>query len=593
MSTSQLDLLRALGRGVLAQPIDIVADDRTAYSPAENRILVARSYLDASSPVAVGALLHETGHVNVSRYNLFKVPSNVWSKLWLQSLNAVEEARANLFMTRRWPGAQAPLAALFATDPKFTGDSFESALLAFLMAAAACDRKASFDFLDSFPKARAAFVITAQARELYAETLPPADFSAHPRLADRYDRLVKPLLLPARQDDAVDPVEAEARCAAASAYLLFRQHIWPEIWALFCHDRDRIVHALSAAPELRAMAERANNANARGAAAQQALRRAATELPDDAVMMWPRRRATRLLRAYLDRALTPAALATASATRSFERRAGISYRALRAAAAARRAAAAAAAPDVEALVTVLRRALPRSPRQWQGGFRSGSGIDVAAAMQAAATGRDSDKIWLRRSREMPLLAVTILVDLSGSMGGKKIEAAIAATRALAVALTRISQIRWSVSGFQDKPIPLIKFGERATREALARLEEMRLEVAGIRPDGNNRPRINDDGPVVKAICNEIACRPEPDRLVVVISDGLPEAGPDAPSALRAAVADVQAMNGVTLVGLGLGPGTEHVREFYPVSRANVVPAALAEVLGQLLADRLRAHGTTA
>jgi hypothetical protein len=572
MSGHRLDLVRALGRGVLAQPIDIVEDaSRTAYAPDENRILVARSHLDASAPAAIGALTHETGHVHVSRYTLFAPPAKVWAKLWRHSLNAVEEARVHIFMNRRWPGVHAPLAALFATDPELTPNALRSELVAFLAAAAACDRNVTLDFLDSFPQARAAFARTAKARMLYATTVPPTDLSVHPWLGRRYDRLVVPLLLPTHQGKTVDPAEAEVRCAAASAYLVFRQSIWPEVQALFRHDRDRVVRSLSADRLLRAAAGRAGNAAARAALVHQALRRAARDLPDDNHSLWPQRRATRLLRDYLDRMVSPPP--ALSAVSRVPPPAG--------------AAQAAAEPDVEALVTVLRQALPRSPRRWQGGFRSGSSIDIPRAMQAAATGRDSDRIWLRRAREQPLLAVTLLVDLSGSMQGERIEAAIVAARALSQALSRISRVSGSLSGFQNKLIPFIGFGERPGAGTLAKVDEMRLEVTGTRPGGNNRPRINADGPCLRAAAAELCARPEPDRLLVVISDGQPEDGPDAPAELRAAVAHIQAMPRFTLVGLGLGPETEHVTQYYPIARAGVAPTALAGVIGQLLAARLR------
>jgi nitric oxide reductase activation protein len=243
--------------------------------------------------------------------------------------------------------------------------------------------------------------------------------------------------------------------------------------------------------------------------------------------------------------------------------------------------------DQEALVAVLRRAVPPRPIRWSSGYRSGTVIDLDRAMRAAATGLDGDRIWGRRRVEHPALAALLLVDLSGSMNGHKVEAAIAATRALSAALAQIRGVSWRVLGFQDRTIPVIGFNERAEPAAMARIDAMRAEAAGTRPGGNNQPRYNDDGPCLLEAAAELLARPERDRLLMVISDGSPEGKNSNRQDLHDAVAKVTAMPGTTLVGLGLGPGTEHVTGFYPTSRANLALEELAPAIGDLLASGLR------
>ena len=240
-----------------------------------------------------------------------------------------------------------------------------------------------------------------------------------------------------------------------------------------------------------------------------------------------------------------------------------------------------------ALVDVLRRAVPRRPVRWTSGYRSGTTIDLDRAMQAAVTGRNRDRIWARRTMERPAMAALLLVDLSGSMSGRKIEAAIAATRVLSAALTEIRGVSWCVLGFQDTTIPFVRFEEHAEAPVLARIEEMRAEVAANRPGGNNQPRFNDDGPCLLEAAARLQARPERDRLLMVISDGNPEGRHSSREDLHRAVSQVQVIPGMTLVGLGLGPSTDHVTRYYPISQANIELGDLASTIGQLLASSLR------
>jgi cobalamin biosynthesis protein CobT len=174
------------------------------------------------------------------------------------------------------------------------------------------------------------------------------------------------------------------------------------------------------------------------------------------------------------------------------------------------------------------------------------------------------------------------------MGGQKVKAAIAATRVLSAALAEVRGISWCVLGFQDTTIPFVRFEERAEPHVLARIDDMSAEVAGTRPGGNNKPRYNDDGPCLLEAAARLQARLEQDRLLMVISDGNPEGRRSSREDLHRAVAQVQAMRGMTLVGLGLGPSTEHVTDYYPVSQANIALGDLAPAIGRLLASGLRA-----
>jgi Mg-chelatase subunit ChlD len=614
-----LGLLRALCSGLTPGGIEVVADDqRTAFVPKRKRIMVARRFLSADTPVGIGALLHEVGHVLVTRYHLFTEPPDVPQALWWQALNAVEETRVHRFLRRRLPGVGGYLDALFAMDEAPGPDAFESDLVVFLAATAAWDRHPSLPFLAGFPAAEAAFHRTEPARSSYTRTLPPPELMPLPNLDQRYERLVlsgleaPALVAPAMvapalvttDSGSVVPLEAEVRCAAASALRVFGAGIWPEIMALAARDQARIARSVADDPDLRLAAERddAEAVREHPVLARQALRawmdahgteQAPEPHPDGdlAKLAWG------LLRRYLeaDRSLQQSHRSAgpmrgrirAKGTRDTDDLSSAGFSEAREPPAGQ--------PMAEetqrarsALVDVLRRAVPTRPVRWTSGHRSGTAIDLDRAMLAAATSRDADRIWVRRTAERPALAALLLVDLSGSMGGQKVKAAIAATRALSAALAEVRGISWCVLGFQDTTIPFVRFEERGEPHVLARIDDMSAEVAGTRPGGNNKPRYNDDGPCLLEAAATLQARPERDRLLMVISDGNPEGRRSSREDLHRAVAQVQSMRGMTLVGLGLGPSTEHVTDYYPVSQANIALGDLAPAIGRLLASGLRA-----
>ena len=567
--------------------IDVVADDtRTAFVPAERRIMVARQYLRAETPVAVGAVLHEIGHALITRYHLFVEPDSAISSVWLNSSNAAEEARDHCFLRRRLPGVRRYLRALFGADELPGVAELECELFAFLAAMAAADRFVEFPFLAPFSAAAATFARTAGARDRYNHALPPPDLMPRPGLSERYARDVSPVLR--RPDEGlVDPVEAEILCAAAAARRIFVTEIWPEILLLIEDDVGHIARALLVDPMLREHAERRGRTPTGARLAREALHawlkacggRASPNDPE-----WP---------PVSDAPTQLHDLARAMYRRFLERKtAELSRFALATGDAEAASADPVAEADHDALVEVLRRALPRRPRAWVGGYRSGPRIDLPRVMRAAATQRDADRIWARRQVERPALAAMLLVDLSGSMRGDKVEAAIAATRSISRALASLRGVSWSVLGFQDVTIPVVGFEERIDDDVLSRIDAMRKEAAGRRPGGNNKPIYNDDGPCLEEAASVLASRPERDRLLLVISDGRPEGSRSGRAELHAAVAKVGAMTGMQLVGIGSGAGTDHVTEYYPVARANVEPSELAPTLGRLLAASINAAART-
>ena len=78
-----------------------------------------------------------------------------------------------------------------------------------------------------------------------------------------------------------------------------------------------------------------------------------------------------------------------------------------------------------------------------------------------------------------------------------------------------------------------------------------------------------------------------ERLLIVVSYGLPEGKRSGPDDLRRAVKTLTSQHKeLKLIGVGLGAGTGHVRDFYPESVADVPADRFAEEIGTLLRKAL-------
>ncbi|MBN1945185.1 MAG: hypothetical protein JW797_05880 [Bradymonadales bacterium] len=217
------------------------------------------------------------------------------------------------------------------------------------------------------------------------------------------------------------------------------------------------------------------------------------------------------------------------------------------------------------------------------GYSSGGRVDLRAAMAAESDPRQLCAVWKRKTVPDRRRAVfSLLVDLSGSMRGDTIRAATASTALLVETLVRL-KIAFEVNGFQDRLVELVGLQEPLDDAARARIGEMPLEVQGCRPGGNNRPGYNDDGPCLLEAGRRLSRHPGQDKVLVVISDGLPEGRHSSSRDLKEAVHRlVQEMRDITLIGLGIGPQTEHVEQFYPHAASNLPVSRFAEVMADLL-----------
>jgi len=201
--------------------------------------------------------------------------------------------------------------------------------------------------------------------------------------------------------------------------------------------------------------------------------------------------------------------------------------------------------------------------------------------------RRENEVWRRKTiPERRHAAVLVLIDLSGAMSGDRIEAALAGT-VLLVETLRHARIPFAAYGFQDVLIPFCEFDDRLTETHQQALMDMRSEVEGTRDGGNNQPLYNDDGPCLSHAAEILLDHAASDPILIAVSDGLPEGSHSDTDDLHAVVQRLTtSTHALELIGVGLGPNTEHVLEFYPNAIANVPLESFADALGDLLEQRL-------
>ena len=209
--------------------------------------------------------------------------------------------------------------------------------------------------------------------------------------------------------------------------------------------------------------------------------------------------------------------------------------------------------------------------------------------QRAAKGRD--------------VAVTLLIDRSGSMAGRKIELARLCAIALCDALTQLS-FDCEVLGYcsvESAPMKQLYERQLAGGADLRRYNRFveRLDLTIYKrfgaPDLSGIAQIdcgheNPDGEALAWAATRLADHQAERRILMVLSDGYPSTGDGDPQVLRHDLRERVAAigkRGIELVGIGVL--TDAVEDFYPhnvvVSRLAELPSTVFSVLSSMLLTR--------
>ena len=244
--------------------------------------------------------------------------------------------------------------------------------------------------------------------------------------------------------------------------------------------------------------------------------------------------------------------------------------------------------QINSLVRELEEHLvPRRRMKRSAGYPSGRQVNLKALMRFEADPRSYGKMWMRQSiPDRRDCSIAVAIDLSGSMRGEKTTAAVAGVTLIAETLSRMN-VPFGLYGFQDVVIPLVPFGARFGLQGKQSIAEISREIAGDRPNGNNQPSYNDDGPCIEEIADHLLQQSTTDRVLIVISDGLPEGTRSSAEDLRTVISTLSADPRISLIALGLGPSTSHVEEYYPNAVANVPISEFSDEIGKVIQHTLR------
>ena len=231
----------------------------------------------------------------------------------------------------------------------------------------------------------------------------------------------------------------------------------------------------------------------------------------------------------------------------------------------------------------------RRMHAWQGGLRSGKRIDIKRRIQEKAKEIPAmeSKAW--EKRELPSendYAISLLVDLSGSMQGQKIEETFKAVIVLTEVLNRLS-IQTEILGFNDRIYEYQRFGENISQQTRENMGGMLEEVNDTSDTG--KAQWNDDGWAVTQASERLAGQKAKEKFLIVLSDGLPIESPMHPKnqyPLKKIVDRISSETNEKLIGLGIGKGTKHVEQFYPNSLADVNIDEMADKLADLIREAI-------
>ena len=245
------------------------------------------------------------------------------------------------------------------------------------------------------------------------------------------------------------------------------------------------------------------------------------------------------------------------------------------------------APVINDLERDLREMFQRRRQSHrESGRKSGATIDVRRFIREKASGKHpiETRAFEAKSRARRKdHAVLLLVDVSGSMQeNDKILNAFASALAVTEALERL-QVRHAVFGFNEKLHCYKPFEAKSHPEDLLAMKKDAC---------SNEAYFNNDGWALAEASKVLLRQAEHQRLLIVLSDGLPEpsdeyAGPE--FELLTVSKALQQSRRLTLLALGVGEGTEHVKDYYSRSRANIRVEGLAKEMSEALREALEAQ----
>jgi hypothetical protein len=192
--------------------------------------------------------------------------------------------------------------------------------------------------------------------------------------------------------------------------------------------------------------------------------------------------------------------------------------------------------------------LPERHPKWRKGFPTGSRLDLEKAMQAEADPRYLEKIWERKTIPHKFdYRFSILVDLSGSMLGEKIEETFKGVVVLAEVLEKLG-IQYEILGFSDTSRIFKEWKEKLDIHSREKMAKMK----GWGGEGTETTE------ATQRAYQELLKNLGKDNFLITLTDGQPNNA----GSLKEELEKIAKEKKIKLVGIGLGPHTEFVKYFY-------------------------------
>lgn len=200
--------------------------------------------------------------------------------------------------------------------------------------------------------------------------------------------------------------------------------------------------------------------------------------------------------------------------------------------------------------------------KWSPGRAHGHEPDLRVAMEFAATGRHHDRMWRRRQLPHRIApALVLLADRSSSMEGPRAEATFASAVILAEVCRRAG-LPLSVIAYHTQAKVLLDFGDNsAARSAAGRMEAI------LQAEGGTRIV-----PALEAADALIATSPHREHLVICVADGEFN---ERERTTFDSITSRWSRSAVRVAGLGLGPQTEGIADWFSGAEGNLQPHDLS------------------
>ncbi len=228
---------------------------------------------------------------------------------------------------------------------------------------------------------------------------------------------------------------------------------------------------------------------------------------------------------------------------------------------------------------LLKIFIPEKHPRWKAGYPSGSKLNLPKAMQYEADRSKYTELWQRKTIPRKIdYRFSLLIDLSSSMSGEKIEQTFRGLVVLTETLNRLD-LKHEIIGFTSSFARNVKvykeFKNKLSKDARDKISSMRRENMGSTPTSS----------ATEFTSERLEENKGKHNFLITLTDGEPF--PESSSLTKDFIKEARKTTNQKFIGLGLGSDTEHVKELYPNHIANISVKELPRKLAILFEEIIR------